>query len=133
MTVSRSKITEVLQTLLPRDEEGLSALRFLVACAQRIQKGGHADLSLRPAEALSLGDRTSLAPPAPLTDAHGFLTNLPEQLKRYFYGLIEAIDIYQSMRGQSLSSDALDLHDPVLQELRQIRDMCLEDGLRSIY
>lgn len=130
MLSSGRKLSEVLETLVPSDEEGLSALRFLISCAQRIRRGGHADLSLRPAEVLAVDGTAQLSPSA---DAQGFLINLPERLKRYFYGLIEAIDIYQSMTGQSLSSEELDLSDPVLHELRQIRDMCLEDGLRSIY
>lgn len=123
-------VDRVLRSLLPRGPEDLAILRFLIYCAQLIQRAGHTDLSLNRGEAVAYRD-----PQAPQIDFDipKFISGLPEASKKYFYGLIEAVDIYQSIKGRSLHSDTLRVDDPTVHELRQIRDMCLDDGLRSVY
>ncbi|MCB0404595.1 MAG: hypothetical protein KDD51_07390 [Bdellovibrionales bacterium] len=123
-------VDRVLKSLLPRDTEDLAILRFLVYCAQLIQRAGHTDLSLNRMEAVAYRDPQV---PSVEFDIQKFIAGMSEASKRYFYGLIEAVDIYQSIKGRSLHSDSLVADDPVVHELRQIRDMCLDDGLRSVY
>ena len=60
-------------------------------------------------------------------------TSLPEESRNYFYGLVEALEIYQSIHGRWIPVHSLTPGDPSVQELKQIREMCLEEGLRSIY
>jgi hypothetical protein len=58
---------------------------------------------------------------------------LPEESRNYFYGLVEALEIYQSIHGRWIAVNSLTPGDTSVQELRQIRELCLQDGLRSIY
>lgn len=120
MRVNESEVCEVLKTLSPRNEEELSLLQFLLGCAQRLHCG----------TSFSLASKMAAEKGADLIQLLG---SLPEDAKKYLHGLVEALDIYQAIHGQGLAIQALTLSDKSVYELRQIRDMCLAEGLRSIY
>ena len=104
------QIATILQSLVPRNEEELSLLQRLLHQAQLMARG------------------------IPLYENDpGLFDAIPHDARRYFHGLVEAVEIYQSIRGQSPPVQNLTLQDPVVYELKQIRDMCLEDSFRSIY
>jgi hypothetical protein len=129
--------TSLLKSLIPKTQEDLSRLRFLLHCAHLIQRGAALPSPEQNLENL-LGQSGTLVlndyrTPGVGLDLKSFLLDLSEESRRYFHGLVEAMEIYQSIHGQSLSIHNLTLSDQSVYELRQIRDMCLEEGLRSIY
>lgn len=123
-----TQIVRLLRSLVPTNEEDLSLLQKLVVCARLMQERGHSDLQLGPR--LVKAESHDLQPVAVGFDLPAFLRSIPEEASRYLHGLIEALDIYQSINGRPLSTT---LSDQNVRELKQIRDMCLEEGLRSIY
>jgi hypothetical protein len=111
--VSQAQLSRILKSLQPRNANELSILRFVLNCAEQI----------RDAKAV---DRRK--------DLHTFIQQIPDETRRYFHSLVEAMEIYQSIRGPTLPLQTLSLSDyTFVAELKQIRDMCLEEGLRSIY
>lgn len=123
-----TQIGRLLRSLAPTNEEDLSLLQKLVVCARLMQQRGHSDLQLGP-RLVQAGIQDS-QPGAVGFDLPAFLRSIPEDARRYLHGLVEAMDIYQSIYGRPLSTT---LSDQCVRELKQIRDMCLEEGLRSIY
>ena len=99
--------TSVLKTLAVTNSEDLEILKMFLAWAQKASQG------LR-------------------SDFHYLLNNLPLEAQRYFYGLVEAMEIYHSLHGPTLSPEEITAEGK-LQELRQIRDLCLFDGHRTAY
>lgn len=93
-------------------------------------RGAHIDLSLSQSQFNQVVDSPF---PSLEIDIRRFLELIPESSKKYLHGLIEALDIYQSVHGVPLSPQSLRLDDSIVYELRELRDMCLQDGLRSIY
>lgn len=65
-------------------------------------------------------------------DPWEFIHQIPEQSIRYFHGLVEALDIYQSIHGKAIPV-SIDPNDDSVREIRQIRDYCIQEGLHSIY
>jgi hypothetical protein len=131
MVFQTIKTSELLRSLLPKDQEELSLLQFILHSAQTLQRGSALDIGLVKSATVALAEeKPGFGLPA---DVQNFLMNLPEDLKRYFHGLIEAVEIYHSIHGQPLPINRLTLTDETVYELRQIRDMCMEEGLRSIY
>jgi len=128
MLPQRVNVSEVLKSLVPKDQEELSVLRFLLHCAQWLRRDTHMDLGLGPVRRSNERTTNTFS-----FDVPGFLELIPEDSKRYLHGLVEALDIYQMIYGQTLTAQNITLSDKSVYELRQIRDMCLEDGLRSIY
>jgi hypothetical protein len=122
------QIAQLLRNLVPNSQEELSALRRVLTFAQLLQRRTHADLELGPARPAALSVETENG-----TDLSSFLKAVPDDAKRYLHGLVEAMEIYQSIKGRALPVQNLTLRDQCVYELKQIRDMCLEDGLRSIY
>lgn len=118
--MSQTPITRILQSLIPNNAEELSLLRNLVRWAQQLQQADAAAFSAR----MSFSEEF---------DPMAFLSALPEELHRYFHGLIEALEIYHSIHGRPMAATDLSLSNDSVRELKQIRDMCLEEGLRSIY
>ncbi len=129
MLIPRVKISEVLKSLAARDQEELSLLRLVVECAQSLAQATMMDLSLGalvPANHRS--QRLSLS-----SEFQSIVEQIPEDGKRYLHALMEALDIYQSIHGRALVGQSLTLNDGTVTEIRQIRDMCMEEGLRSMY
>lgn len=128
-TFSCSQISDVLKSLLPKDHEELSVLRWVISCAQDARRR----LSdVLPASAGNLMAMQS----APASDApafYGLAATLPEDAVRYFHGLVEAIEVYRSIHGHPVQVETLAMEDKAVHELRQIRDLCLDDSLHSIY
>jgi hypothetical protein len=95
-------------------------------------KGAHSDLTHGQASLLALKE---LEVPTSDVDVQRYLDVLPEESKKYFYSLIEALDIYQSIRGRALAVQGvtMSISEQVFHELRQIRDMCLYEGAKTLY
>ena len=125
-----TQIGRLLRSLVPTNEEELSLLQNLVVCARLMQQRGHSDLQLGPRLVVAGGQDSQPHPVTAGFDLPAFIRSIPEDAKRYLHGLVEAMDIYQSIYGKPLSTT---LSDQSVRELKQIRDMCLEEGLRSIY
>ncbi|MBI4405113.1 MAG: hypothetical protein HY537_13200 [Deltaproteobacteria bacterium] len=129
MVAQRLKISELLKSLIPKDEDELSLLQFILRCAVLLHRPFQSDLAL--------GVKTSVCVEVPTadweTDLGKFIEMVPEDAKKYFYGLVEALEIYQSIYGRSIPIQNLTLSDRSVRELKQIRDYCLQDGLRSLY
>lgn len=130
MVAQGAKISEILKSLVPRDQEELSLLRFILHCAHFLQRGGLSDLSLGPVPVVAVRvDQSQIVG----AEIKGFLEQIPEDSKRYLYGLVEAIEIYQSIYGRAIPIHNITMKDTLVYELKQIRDFCLQDGLHSIY
>ncbi len=123
------KVSEVLKSLVPKDQEELSILQLVVDCAQSLQRASLMDLRLGR-DIAAANQESSRGMPL---EAKSLLEQIPQECTRYLHGLVEALDIYQTIYGHSLQGQSLTLADKTVYELRQIRDMCLEEGLRSIY
>lgn len=125
-----AQMHEVLESLAADTPQQLSVLRGLVALAQGLQTRAQRDLGFAWAADLAseVCRAFGLASDFPL-----WLANLPETSKNYFYGLVEALEIYQSIHGSWIAVNNLTAGDTSVEELRQIRELCLQDGLRSIY
>lgn len=124
------EVHEILESLAADTPEQLSVLRGLVAFAQGLQSRAQRDLGFAWAAdiASEVCRAFDLAAEFPL-----WLAELPEKSKNYFYGLVEALEIYQSIHGRWISVNSLTSGDTSVQELKQIRELCLQEGLRSIY
>lgn len=122
--MSQAPLTQILKSLAASNVEELNLLKSLVRWAQQVQEGS----SIQALNGIScrLGFSEDLDPVA-------FLRSLPAELHRYFHGLVEALEIYHSIHGRPVSVAELSLSNGSVRELKQIRDMCLEEGLRSIY
>lgn len=128
---NENQISSLLKTLFPKTQEDLALLRSFLACALYFQDRASLDLGLDtvPAE---LGMETKAAGEIEL-ELQQMIQAIPEDAIRYFHGLVEAVQVYQSIYGQPLRIQNIGLSDKSFHELRQIRDMCLDDGLHSIY
>lgn len=130
MLPEKRKISSVLKSLIPTNQEELSVLRFVLRCAEKARRSPyryvpfHSKSHSKETDGLNLNE--TLEP-------ERFLEVIPDESKKYFHGLLEAIDIYQSIYGTTIPIQEIGLSDRSVYELRQIRDMCLEEGLRSIY
>jgi len=108
--MGEGNLSTLLQSLIPKDEEELSTLRRLLHHAQRIANGG----------------------PEEVYDAQ-MVAAIPQEARKYFHGLVEAVEIYQTIRGGSIPASGLKAQDPSIRELKQIRDLCLQGGFGSVY
>jgi len=124
------KVSEILKSLAPKNQEELSLLRVVLSCAEKLHKGPHMDLGLGPA--YRSGGFLEEQPGIHF-DAQTFLQSIPEDSKKYLHGLVEALDIYQSIYGHPLHIQNITISDKSVRALKQIRDMCLEEGVRSLY
>ena len=132
MLIHKLKLSSVLKTLVPKDQEELTILQWVVESAQSLQRASLMDLGLGRLAAFSHSQATTGVAPS-YNQGQQLLEQVPEDCKRYLHGLVEALDIYQTIYGKTLRGQSLSLSDKSVHELRQIRDMCLEEGLRSIY
>jgi hypothetical protein len=124
------QVSSILESLSAETPQQLSVLRGLVAFAQGLQSRAQRDLGFAWAADLAKDVCSAFGLAA---DFPRWLATLPEESKTYFYGLVEALEIYQSIHGRWIAVSSLTPGDTSVQELKQIRDLCLQDGLRSIY
>jgi hypothetical protein len=122
--VSDNPLSQILHSLIPRNPEELSLLQSLLAGVRAMHKRVYGDLGFSRVTSLSTVTLTS-----GYSASEELMAAIPAADKRYFDGLVEAYEIYHSIHGQALSIDTLSLHDGALNELRRIRDLCLEKGL----
>lgn len=129
MIFENTHVGDILKSLIPKDQAELSVLREVLLCAQWLTNR----------EALATGTRPPIAAVAQETQSampeeiRQLLALIPEESKKLFHGLVEAMEIYQSISGKNLSVQTIGLADKAVHEIKQIRDMCLEEGLHSIY
>src|SRR5262245_32150185 len=108
---------------MARSPEEESVLQSLIGFAQTLLSRGQKDLGLAlAAEPLAAVGSTELP---------RLLTGLPEESRTHFSGLMEALEIYQSVHG-TLGS-LLNLNEAAVAELRKIRDICLQGGTHAYY
>lgn len=124
-----AKFVEVLGRLNPQSDDDWDCLRDAVECALSVAQANHTDegLSMVPSE------RRWSAPTKPTqkSDPPEFLNTLTSEGRGLFYALMEALEVYHSIYGKQLTPENLDSAD--VAELRKIRNMCLREGLRSVY
>lgn len=116
-----ASLSEVLKNLVAQTAEEQSVLQAVLGIAQSFILRGQRDLGLAVAATAS-------------SDSHGLpqlLTTLPEESRTHFFGLVEAMEIYQSVHGTAAS--LLNLNESAVSELRKIRDICLEGGTHAYY
>lgn len=124
------KISDILKSLIARDQEELSLLQWVIEAAQSLHGGSQMDMGLQlDGRSMAVVQSSAGLP----FDIRRFLEMIPEDASRYFNGLIEALEVYESIHGEPVPVGSLTLSDKSVLELRQIRDLCLEEGLRSIY
>jgi hypothetical protein len=120
----------LLKSLLPKNEEEVLVLKTVLACAAHFQQRSYVDFGPAGMKELMV---TELAAHGGLKEFLELMHTLSADALRYFHGLVEAIDVYRSIHGRTVPIDNLGLDDKWIHELRQIRDICLDDGLHSIY
>lgn len=129
-----NRLARVIQSLSPETQEDMALLRTVLACAQTVQKRTHGDLALRGGGGNAAVEIKVMTGISPVEEAERFLLSLPSEARKYFDGLVEAFEIYHSIHGVAPALSAVGTRsDRTLQELRQIRDLCLEEGLRSVF
>lgn len=126
MRLTVAKLAEIIQSLMPKDQEELSLLGVILECVQEGRPRG-TPLS----SALNFSNQSGSF--QIVSEVKSLLESIPEDARRYLHGLGEALEVFQSIHGRRLAVTSLVPSDPLLRELRQIRDLCLEDGLKSIY
>lgn len=123
------KVDEVLTRLVARDAEELSVFRMLFHAAHSVHRKNVCDLGLSQ----RIQDVVSFDTPSDFSgEVLQFLKQIPAKSMRYFHGLVEALDIYHSIHGRPVPV-TIDPSDDAVREIRQIRDLCIQDGLHSIY
>lgn len=129
MPVNKPNVNEVLTQLTAHSSDELSVFRMVLYCAYSLHQRNSTSLGMsrRVSEVVSFD-----AGPGYSTDILQFIREIPRHSMRYFHGLVEALDIYQSIHGRPIPI-TIDPSDDAIRELRQIRDLCIEDGLHSIY
>lgn len=128
MSLSKAKVADVLKSLMARDNEELSLLRELIQYALQHNGGTPPDMGVG-------GSLMGLRHTSPLLELGSaeFFETIPAESQKYFHGLVEALEIYHSIYGRGLAPQMLTVGDTSFRVLKKIRDMCLEEGLRSIY
>ncbi len=106
--MGKTELKQLLESLDPRNDEERSLLGAVLVWAEQWNRG----------EFLARRDK----------DGAAFLSELAPEAQRLFHGLVEALGIYLSVHGR-----IGDLQSGALGELKQIRDLCLQEGLSSIY
>lgn len=130
MFIEKVRASELLKSLLPKDQEDLSLLQFIVHCAKLLHRGSQIDLGLGRTSVALLEEGKGFG----LTeDVQQFLLSLPEESKRYLHGLSEALEIYYSMANHPIAQPVFSLSEGAFQEIKQIRDMCMDDRFCAIY
>ncbi|MBY0371647.1 hypothetical protein K2X33_13255 [bacterium] len=112
-------LSEILKSLTARNAEEESLLQTILGIAQSFHQRGHKDLGLAAVTGESQAADLQL------------LTSLPEEARTQFFGLVEALEIYQSIHGTATS--LLNLNETAVTELRKIRDICLQGGTHAFY
>ncbi len=130
MLVKGDRISGLLKSLLPKDQDDVTMLRTVLACAQHFQKRTYVDFGPSGMRELMV---TELSAHGGLQEFLDLLHGLPPDALRYFHGLVEAIDVYRSIHGKGVPLGTLSIDDKWMHELRQIRDICLDDGLHCMY
>ncbi len=114
-------MNDLIRSLLPKDQEEMHLLQVLIDSVQSFGKK-QADLALLPVAAA----KSSI-------DEKSLWEMVPEESRRYLHGLIEAVEIYQSIHGQMRMTQPIPVNPASVNEIRQIRDMCLEHVPWSTY
>lgn len=114
-------LSYVLQSLVPRDAEEMSLLKVLLTSVRAMHRRAYADLGFAR---VAGGSNVTLA--SGYSASEELLAAIPTSDKRYFDGLVEAFEIYQSIHGEAVPVESLS--DLALRELRRIRDLCLDSG-----
>lgn len=115
-----ASLSDILSSLSAGNPEEETLLQSVFGLAESFLTRGQKD----PGLALT-ALRSSSNPALP-----ELLTSLPEESRTQFFGLVEALEIYQSTHG-SVGS-VLSLNEGAVGELRKIRDICLQ-GLTHAY
>jgi hypothetical protein len=113
-----ASLSEVLTSLVAENAEDLSVLQSILGVAQSLVSRGGRGLS-------SLGTLAASDPGIPQ-----LLTSLSEDARTQFFGLVEALEIYQSTQG---AGSLATLSESDVSELRKIRDICLQGGTHAYY
>ncbi len=111
-------LSEVLNSLVAENAEEMSVLQSILTVAQSLVSRGGRGLS-------SLGTLAASDPGIPQ-----LLTSLTEEARTQFFGLVEALEIYQSTQGTGAVAT---LSESDVSELRKIREICLQGGTHAYY
>jgi hypothetical protein len=114
-------LSEVLKSLAAENAEEHSILQSILGIAQSLVSRGGRGLALA-----SLGTIAVTNPGIPQ-----LLGSLPEEARTQFFGLVEALEIYQSTHGAAATLHTL--NESAVTELRKIRDICLQGGTHAYY
>ncbi len=115
-----SSLSEILNSLVARNPEEESTLQTLIGFAQSLLSLGHRDLGM------------AMAAQTTHPELPRILTSLTEEGRTQFFGLVEALEIYQSIHGRAAAS-ILNLEETAVSELRKIRELCLQGGTHAYY
>lgn len=117
-------IQYLLESLSPRTEEEIHTLQTALACAEFY--GVNSPLGM-----LSVGRNGLVASQATLPggfpEFRKFLDSVPPESARLFHGLVDALGVYRDIHGRGFAIDQLRQGQEALTELRQIRDLCLDE------
>ena len=124
--MSENPLSAVLRSLSPRNGEELILLRALLTGVRAMHRRVYADLGY---SGLNRGNTVSLS--TGYRASEELLAAIPAGDKRYFDGLVEAFEVYQTIHGEAFPVDSQPNPDMTLGELRRIRDLCLQRGLAA--
>ena len=129
MEKKRARITEIITNLNATSPDDLELFYQLLRAAQTIQRRNQPDIGLSNRLNSVVGFGSSVETPL---DVIEFIRLIPDQVLRYFHGLVEALEIYQSIHQKPLPTQ-IEPTDSIVGELRKIREYCILEGLHSIY
>ena len=116
-------MNELICSLLPKDQEEMHLLQTLINSVHSLGNR-QADLALAP---------IALKIETPALDERSLWDIVPEESRRYLHGLIEALEIYRSIHAEARLAPSISLNPASVNEIRQIRDMCIEEVPWSTY
>lgn len=127
MLIEKLAVSQVLTKLSVSSASEIPLFRALFYCAHAVHRRNQGQLVQRLDAVVAFGANEEDS-----FDPWQFIREIPEQSIRYFHGLVEALEIYQSIHGSPVPV-TVEPTDDAVREIRQIRDICIQEGLHSIY
>lgn len=117
-------IQYLLQSLSPRNEEEVHTLQTALACAEFYGVNSPLGMHMTGRNGLVASQATL---PGGFPEFRKFLDSVPEDAARLFHGLVDALGVYRDIHGRGFAIDQVRQNQDALAELRQIRDLCLDE------
>lgn len=117
-------IQYLLESLSPRNEDEVHTLQTALACAEFY--GVNSPLGIHSAARNGLVT-SQVNLPGGFPEFRKFLESVPSECARLFHGLVDALGVYRDIHGRGFAIDQVRAGQEALNELRQIRELCLDE------